>query len=445
MLGHGRGANMKPMQINRRTKFASPLTFALVCSGLKALAIFMALLASSEIAFAQAQTQITRDTIVESTRNGAATKFVSRNIYSAGANVRPSAAVEGDFVAVGGRVIIDQPVKGDVMLAGGSVDVRAPVGDDVRAAGGDINVEGTIGGELFATGGNITLTKAARVASTASLFGGTVSIDGRIDGPLSVSAQKVVLNGEVNNDARFRAEQIELGPFAKITGTLDYASPNEIKRADGATIGGAISRMADDSAMHGHNMHETNQDWHMRMGRGGSTWVGSIFTFLAFLACAAVFLLIFPTFSVKASDAVRTSPWAAMTVGFGAVVCVPVLAILLFITILGIPLGIITVALYPLLLLLGYVVGVLFVARRAQNAMSKDESGSFVKTIGFFALALLLVMLLGRLPFVGGLVIFVITIIGIGASLIEMYSWRQVKPPSPPNESSGLQMVSVGT
>jgi cytoskeletal protein CcmA (bactofilin family) len=435
---------MKPIQINRRTKFSSPLAFASICGGLKALMVFMALFASSEIVFAQAQTQITKDTIAESTQNGVATKFVSRNIYSAGANVRPSAAVEGDFVAVGGRVIIDQPVKGDVMLAGGSVDVRAPVGDDVRAAGGDINVESAIGGELFATGGNITLTKAARVASTASLFGGTVSIDGRIDGPLSVSAQKVVLNGEVNHDARFRAEQIELGPTAKITGTLDYASPNEIKRADGATIGGAISRMADDSAMHDRNMHEANRDWHMRMGRSGSTWVGSIFTFFALLACAAVFLLIFPTFSAKASDAVRTSPWAAITIGFGALVCVPLLAILLFVTILGIPLGIIAVALYPVLLLLGYVVGVLFVARRAQNAMSKDASGSFATTIGFYALALLLVMLLGRLPFVGGLVVFVITIVGIGASLIEMYSRRQVGPPSPPNESSSFQMASAG-
>jgi hypothetical protein len=377
--------------------------------------------------WAQTSAPNTKDTAADPARSSVVTKVTSRNVYSVGASVRPNNGVEGDFVAAGRRVIVDQPVKGDVNVAGGSVDLRVPVGDDVRAAGGDVNIESTIGGELFAVGGTITLTKAARVASNASLFGGTVAI-----------------NGDVNNDVRLRAEQIEFGQNAKISGAVNYTSPNEIRRAEGATVGGAVTRVADDIAMHGHDMSRGNHDWNMQIRRGPS-WAGSAFTLLALLACACVFLLMFPVFSMRAADTVKTSPWAALGIGFAALVGVPVLAIFLFVTILGIPLGIIVLILYPLLLLMGYVVGVLFIAKRAQSAIRKDAPDSFATTIGFFALALLLVLLLGKLPVVGSLVTFIITITGIGASLIEVYSRRQTGPPSSqPREPGGAQMLPAG-
>jgi uncharacterized membrane protein YccF (DUF307 family) len=106
--------------------------------------------------------------------------------------------------------------------------------------------------------------------------------------------------------------------------------------------------------------------------------------------------------------------------------------VLLFITLLGIPLGIALLALYPLLLLGGYVVGVHFIARRAQAALRPAEATpSQAMTLGFFALALLLVTLLGRLPFVGGLVMAVIALLGIGACLLEIHRRRQIGAAAP--------------
>ena len=115
---------------------------------------------------------------------------VNRNIYMAGGNVRPTAPVKGDLYAAGGRVTVEHPVQGDATLAGGAVTVRAPIGDDLRAAGGDITVESTVGGELYASGGNIVLSNAAVVADAVTLYAGSVTIEGRVNGPLKVYAQK---------------------------------------------------------------------------------------------------------------------------------------------------------------------------------------------------------------------------------------------------------------
>lgn len=392
---------------------------------------------------AWAQTGNTRESAAETIATPPPAAKTSRNVYLAGSSVRHGLAVDGDFIVAGGKVTIDQPVKGDVMAVGGSVDIRASVGDDVRAAGGDVTIENTIGGELFASGGSITLAKPARVAGPAALYGGTVVIDGKLEGPLTAGAQKIMVNGELNGETRLRAEQIEIGPAARISGPLSYSSPNELVRAQGAAVTGAVTRVDGSFAGHERDMSRANREWHMRSQRGG-TWAGAIFMFFALLACAAVLLLVFPVFSTAASDTVRESPWLALAIGFGAIVAVPILAVLLFVTVLGIPLGIIVLALYPALLLMGYVVGVLFVARRAQSAMRKDAPNRFGTMIGFFALALLLVTLMSRLPFVGSLVVLVVTVLGVGASVLEVHSRRQKGPPAERQETGNAHLAPAG-
>jgi cytoskeletal protein CcmA (bactofilin family) len=364
----------------------------------------------------------------------AAAAEASGNVYMAGGQVRPGAAVQGDLVAVGGRVIIDQPVKGDALVAGGAVDLRAPLGDDLRAVGGDVTVDSSVGGEVFASGGSVTLARGASVKQSATLYGGTVRIDGRIGGFLQAGAQRIALNGEVAGDARLSGEQIALGPQARIGGALRYTSPNELVKSEGAVVTGAIVRedaaAEGDAARGGPAARRGSQeggDWRAMGGeRGGAGWLGSALTYLALLASGALLLLIFPRFAAQAADTLRASPGLAALLGFAALVAVPVLAVLLFITLLGIPLGVALLALYPLLLLGGYMVGILFIAQRAQAALRPgDTLPTQAQTLGFFALALLLVLLLGRLPWVGGLLVAAIAVFGIGACVLEIHRRRQ--------------------
>lgn len=344
-----------------------------------------------------------------------------RNVYVAGGQVRPAGPVNGDLHAAGGRVILDQPVGGDAVLVGGSVDVRAAVRDDVRVAGGDISVESSVGGELFATGGNVTLTRAATVAGPARLYGGNVSIEGRIDGPLNASAQKVTINGEVRGPVRLMAGQIELGPQARLGAGLSYASDGELKRAEGAVVTGSITR--DDAPA-------PERGPARKPVPAGTSWVGGLLSYLALLACAAVLLLVAPVFAVQAAQRVRASPWLALAVGFGAVVAVPILAVLLFVTILGIPLGIVVLALYPVLLLAGFVVGVLFIARMVPPALRQPPAASFAAGMGYFAAALLVVIVASLVPIAGPVLMALLGLVGAGACVLELYGRRQ-RPAEP--------------
>ncbi len=349
----------------------------------------------------------------------------SRNAYLASGNVRTTTAVEGDFIAVGGRVVTDQPIKGDAMLAGGSVEVRAPIGDDLRVAGGDVNIDTTVGGELHAAGGNVTLTKAAQIGQGASLAGGMVTINGKIVGRLRASAQRVVINGEVTGDATVFSETLELGPTARIAGELKHTS-KELKKTEGAVVSGAVTQ----GEMPQH-AGKRDPDDEAKPHRG-SSWVGLIMGYLGLLAAGIVFLLLFPTFSTESSQRIHSAPWQSLAIGFGVLVGIPVLAVLLMITLLGIPLGIATFASYPLLLLMGYLAGAWFIAQRVGRSLrkdgAKDQAQSFQNKLIMMAVALMILLLISRLPFVGFLVIFLTTIAGIGATVLE---WHRRRSPPP--------------
>lgn len=355
-----------------------------------------------------------------------------RNVYLAGGEVRPAGPVLGDFVAAGGRVLVDQPVGGDLLAAGGAVEVRAPVAEDARVVGGDVTLRSRVGGELFATGGHVALRPEASVGGRTTVYGGTVAINGRLGGELEVAAQKVTLDGEVQGDVRITAEEIELGPAARIGGGLRYVSGSELKMADSARISGAITREASTTAQ-GHGGPASHR------GAEGFFLAGGVFSYLALLACAAVFLLLAPVFAAQAPRRLQARPWRALGAGLLALVAVPLLAVLLFITLLGIPLGIAVMALYPVLLLAGFVVGVLFLGALLPPALGRPAPTRFRGTLAYFALALLLVLLVARLPFVGALAMGMVSLAGLGACLLEIQARRKGPPAGAPSaEGPGL-------
>jgi hypothetical protein len=335
-----------------------------------------------------------------------------RNVYAASGSVRLAVPVEGDYVGAGGSVTIDAPVKGDAFAVGGSVDVHGPIGDDLR------------GGELIAAGGNVVLGPAALVERGALLNGGRISVEGKIVGNLRANAQRIVLNGEVTGDARLVAEQIELGPKARVGGALSHAS-RDFTQADTAVVAGTVSR---DEAASAPRERSDERHHAMRWDSGQASWAGRVLGYFGLLAAGALWVLLFPKFSAAAPDEIRRSPGLSLAIGLAVLAGVPVLAVLLFISLLGIPLGIAAFALYPLLLLLGYLAGVLFVAQRARQAINGATPPTFRTTIGFVALALLIVMLVSGLPVVGPLAVFVTTIAGLGACVLEWHRRRQGLP-----------------
>jgi hypothetical protein len=106
------------------------------------------------------------------------------------------------------------------------------------------------------------------------------------------------------------------------------------------------------------------------------------------------------------------------------VVCVPAIAVMLLITVIGIPLALLLLPLYLLLLFLGWVTTALFVGQKGLAMMR----GSLSATTGWRLLALftalVLLWLLGRIPVIGGWIRLLALLAGIGALVWQAWSRR---------------------
>ena len=336
-----------------------------------------------------------------------------RNVQVFGWSVRSTAPVAGDFSALGGRVVVDHAVAGDALLLGGTVDVRAPVGDDLRAAGGDVSLEGR-----------------------AQLAGGEVRVDGRVDGSLQVRARRLVLNGLVGGNVQAAVEQLEIGPQARVGGGLRHTA-SSIKQDPAAVVAGPlerVERLFDDGARWGggerHPMHEG------RWPAMGGWWllVPLSMGLLGVLALAVVVLFVFPGFAAQAARQIETAPWRALGLGALLLLAVPVLAVLLLFTLLGIPLGLLVMALYPPLLLLGWLIGALFVARWLAARASPANATAAAVPYGWMAVAVVALLVVGAVPVVGQLLIAVTMAAGLGACAIE---WRHRLHSAPLSQPEG--------
>lgn len=348
-----------------------------------------------------------------------------RNVYTASGEVRTSRAVAGDLFAAGGRIIVEHPVGSDAALAAGTIEVRAPVADDLRVMGGSITVDSKVGGDLVAAGADVALRPGAAVVGTADLSAANIVVEGRVDGALRARAQRIRVDGEIRGAATLEGEQIELGPRAKILGPLAYTSTAGLTRAEGAIVSGPITREAGPpgrAARPGPNGEEPG----LQSG-------GLVLMYVALLAFAAAFTLLMPKFTDGAASQLRRAPWAALGIGIVSLVALPVACALLFVTLLGIPVALMLMALYPVLLLAGFVVGAVALSRLAVSAAGKPaaqaKGGS---RLGMLALALLVLVLLGLVPVAGAMLLCLLALAGLGAGVLQVRAGRTAGGSQPP-------------
>lgn len=331
------------------------------------------------------------------------------DVYIAGEDVTVNARVAGDVIAAGGHVLIDNFVGGDIAAAGGQIEITAHVEDDVRVAGGRVRLDGHILGDAIAAGGHVRLTPDAMVGERAWLAGGTIEVDGGVTGELRAAGNEVIISGAVDGDVRVYAKTLRVLPGARIAGRLDYYGPTQATIAPDAVIG----------AFAHHALHESAD----RDG-GGERGFALVFYFVLGIT-GIVLYLIFPRFALDAMRALGTRPGVSFGLGLAALFTIPPVAVLLMMTLAGLLLGVVLFGFYALLLLTGFLTGMLFVGDRLLRLLRHGEDVRYSKRLLSLIAALLILWLIGFLPFVGGFAVFLLLVLGIGAVVLQM--WRAYK------------------
>ncbi|HEV3475639.1 MAG TPA: polymer-forming cytoskeletal protein [Actinomycetota bacterium] len=316
---------------------------------------------------------------------------VQGDLYAMGGDVRIEGTVEGDLVAMSGQVQVSGAVGGDLLVAGGTVDISGQVDGDARVGAGQLTVGGSIGEDLFAGTGQATITSSGEVGEDFVFGTGQTTLDGQVADDVLGGTGRYVRRGSVG-------------------GTEDVT----------------ITRRKDDRAAAG-------------------VLLDALQRFLSLLAVAALFLWLAPRIVEGAADTLRRRSLASLGVGaLGAVAAVVgVVAFVFIAALVGIALGLLRLEDLVGVLIFGTataVTGFAFVVYVALGFVAQAVVGLMLgrlalgadRRLRWWALALgvLAVVLVSIIPIVGPFLGLIISVLGLGALILEFWPWRPAPQPA---------------
>lgn len=276
--------------------------------------------------------------------------------------VRAAEALESR--AVGDVVVPSGTVQEEAYTVFGDVTIEGGVEGDIRCAFGDVVVRGPVGGEV------------------KSGFG-DVYVDAPVGGSVDVGY------GDVS-----------FGPRAYIGD--DLSQGNGQSRIDPAVVDGDVRHgmMSSGSPLIGGGVALANL----------TLW---LLTTLGFCAVAVLFAVLARRPLGASARSLEHSPGRAALWGLVSLPTAAFFSVLLAITVVGAPLLLLSVPAYLALVVFGALVAAYCIGRRILVATGHHRGGeALASAVGAFAISVLYLV-----PFVGGVALFLLALLGVGAAI----------------------------
>lgn len=339
-----------------------------------------------------------------------------------------------DLFASGARVVLPVAIRGDALIAaqdltpGGSVaddflvlaeraTVSGEVGHSLYLMAGQATLRGKVTGNARVVGADVSMTPAEHIGGGATVAARHLQFEGETNSYLAVLADEANIDGHVAGDLVFVGRHLQVGPHARIDGALRYNASSAPDISPGAHIAGGTHRLALTEEAYGYD-----SDALLRIG----WWLW----LLGWLLVAAVALGLWPLFTLSVSAALRARSGLCLLLGLTVTIVTPLVAVLLVLSVLGIPLGLLLLLLYLLVLPLGYLSASTAIGDWLLLNLRRSPLRSNASAWRLLALTPILIglHLLASVPVFGAVVDALVMLVGTGALLLALGVQRRGPP-----------------
>jgi hypothetical protein len=340
----------------------------------------------------------------------AAGETLDDTLIAGGDTVIVEGTITGDLLAGARRVVIRGKVMGDVIAGAQSIEIdnNGVVEGNIIGFGQKIQIRGRLGRNLYGFGQEITADRQGDIGGNMMGFGQQITVDGNVGRDLTAFMQRVDVRGNIKNNLQANGQFINVMSPAHIGGNLVAGVPDkENLRVDsGAFIGGKT------------DLHIAPK----RPSQYSTAWfyIWQIVWLAAAFITGMVLFWLLPT-AGRPELNTRNGLLTAGAIGFLAAVATPIAAIIIGITLIGLPIALTSLALWALGLYLAKIVLAVFVGRSLLT--SPHTSTAIALLVG-----LILVLIVVDLPYVGGIANLILTCFGFGAFLMAVYRSRSARP-----------------
>ena len=355
--------------------------------------------------------------------------------YLAGEKININATVRGDITAGAENLIISDTVLGDLLIGAGSIHINAYIGDDARLSAGDIEINSIIEGDLVVFAGSVLIGEGAEIRGDLIAYAGEVYVKGTVSGNILCGAGEIILEGNVGGNADLKAgkvkvfgviagdmemsaKKLDIGEAARCEGSVRYWS------GDGETELSAFS----DEAVYDEDLAIVDKDfdWGVVAGLLGA---GIIAYWIIFILSTFMVLLLLEHFLGsqfnRAAHLIESK--FVLSFGYGMLyfIGIPILSIIMFVIVIGFPIGVLTLSLYLLTLLFTSSICGLTLAHYFKNKYG--SSWTYFQTVGYALLTVVVLKVIFWIPFLGRLLKIILAASVFGTFIMMMIRGKKAE------------------
>ena len=400
--------------------------------------------------------------------------------------VNKDEVINDDLFVGGYTVIVDGTVNGDLIAGGRSVTINGKVTGNVIAAGSSVTINGEVGYDVIAMGAAVTIGPDAKIgynaytacvsveSKTGSQIGGSLLIgagqglvSGKITNDLLAGTNRLRLEGTVGRNAKIAVDGsdtryspgymygpnmpampyvpagLSFGSEAAVAGKLDYVSP--LVASDANRVSSQVT----------HTLPPQDQQLSKELAqrRSTSSYVFNALRRLVALLLVGLFIaLLAPRWIIAPAEKLQSSPLPSLGIGLAGLVAAPItwfiaLGVIILVAVifgllsLGGLTGLTLLAGFPVLGLafvaivftLSYLCQTIVAYLGGRWILSRIKPEWNSKTYAPVLVGLFILGLLFAVPVAGGLLEFLIVLVGLGAILLVVLQGRRA--PQAPAEA----------
>jgi cytoskeletal protein CcmA (bactofilin family) len=326
---------------------------------------------------------------------------VDNMLFAGGKTIDIAGTVNGDVYCAGQNITISGTVHGDVFCAGQTVTISGTIEGSARVAGQNVTLSGSVANSMSVAAQNFVVEHGAMIGRDVLGAAQVMTLSGTVGRDMTVASTSAVINGAVTRNIHGEIQALQVGSTGVVGGTIDYTSRNDPVIASGGQVNGQIHRTV-----------PTEQPKSTVYAPLAFMAVWFVYILISMLILSLLLVVLFARPLEETTARAISSPGRTILVGFVALIVMPVVLFLLFISAIGAPIAILASFLWFAVLIVsgpfaGYLLGRLLLHRSARPVWTM-LAGTSLLLISYF------------IPLLGFLTMLVAAITGTGMILLEV-------------------------
>ncbi|MBU2513494.1 polymer-forming cytoskeletal protein [bacterium] len=337
-----------------------------------------------------------------------------------------SGQYEEDYLFVGNRLEFSGKAK-DLFAFGETIDfsgtttlaittaakligVSGSIGNGIKAAGQTITIEGKTTGTSFLAGDTILFGQKSQIDGDTLVGARKVTIKGKMIGDLYAGVGELSVQNEIQGNVNVYAGELTIPEPGRITGNLIYHSEHELRAEEAARVAGKITFEKTESS---ESFDRFNEGFF-----SVSFWF-ELFFKISFIIIGLLMLLL-PATKAMEKRQTHKEVFSQSLWGLIPIFVYPSAIVISMVLVITIPLGIaLLLAFFPIILTTK-ILGITLIGNLISNQLSLNINSRYL----FFLIAAILYSALSFIPYLGFLLMLIVSSIGCGWITFSLFQKR---------------------